>query len=67
MFHCSVEAWGGLSSDGRETRSKLSGKLQGVGLRWVFDLGSVLPCKDLGPSHLLYRNNHPLSVSRSCV
>ena len=25
------------------------GKLQDVGLRWVFDLGSVLPFKDLGP------------------
>ena len=47
--------------------TRLSGKLQGVRLSWVFDLGSVLPFKDLGPSHLLYRNKHPLSVSRSCV
>ena len=50
-FHCGVEACGGLSSDGRETLSRLSGKLQDVGQRWVFDLGSVLPCKDLGPNH----------------
>ena len=50
-FHCGVEAWRGLTSDGRETLSRLSGKLQDVGQRWVFDLGSVLPCKDLGPNH----------------